>query len=341
MKTLLIAACIAAVSPLAHASPLTMGNIVVATAFSDQSTTKFGEYTPAGTLVQSYSITTPANTQKVISGVTVGPNSQPFVYAGNFNPQLWTVDPSTSVQSTRTVSGWSNVGSTVSGGLTPYKHYVFATSENAANSTGGIFRFDLDTGAALHMFDPNPIAPSGNTSYDKITLGYDGKLYALFNNGGFSSPFLVTADPDTGGGFAVTTLTESVNAIAVDASGNIYAVRGDTSSEGIDEFSPSFALLRSLNFPNGTMAGAPSSLELSPTGDLLAASNAGTVLQTTTAFGGYTTFSIASTLGAGKNVRYTQAAFVQAPVPEPASLALATAAAGLMLARPRRKLRPR
>src|SRR4051794_11573292 len=133
MKKLLIAACAAAVGPLAQATPLTAGNIVVATGFTDQSTTKFGEYTPAGTLVQSYSITVPANTQKVISGVTVGPNSQPFVYAGSFNPQLWTVDPSTNVQSTRTVSGWSNGGSTVIGGLTPYKHYVFATSFNAAN----------------------------------------------------------------------------------------------------------------------------------------------------------------------------------------------------------------
>jgi len=100
MKKVLIAAFAAAVGPLAQAAPLTVGNVIVATAFSDQTTTKFGEYTPAGTLVQSYSITTPANTQKVISGVTVGPNSQPFVYAGNFNPQLWTVDPSTSVQST-------------------------------------------------------------------------------------------------------------------------------------------------------------------------------------------------------------------------------------------------
>src|SRR5437588_10514896 len=318
MKKLLIAACAAAVGPLAQASPLTMGNIVVATAFSDQSTTKFGEYTPSGSLVQSYLITAPAGTQNVISGITVGPNSQPYVYAGNFTPQLWTVNSSTNAQSTQTTSGWSNTGSVANGGLTPYLNYVFATSEKAASSTGGIFRFDLNNGAALHMFDPNPISVGGNTSYDKISIGYNGTLYALFNNGGYSSPYLVTADPVTGSGFAVTTLSEAVNAVAVDANGNIYALRGGTNTgQGIDEFSPSYVLLRSFNFPDSTLTGFPDGIELSPTGNILATSSGGTILQTTTAFGSYSAFSIASTLGVGKTVRYTQAAFVQTPVPEP------------------------
>ena len=341
MNKWLIAACVAAVAPLTQASPLTAGNIVVATGFSDQSTTKFGEYTPAGALVQSYSISVPAGTQKVVSGVTVGPNSQPFVYAGNFNPQLWTVNPSTNVQSTRTVAGWSNVGSVATGGMTPYLHYVFATSENAASSTGGIFRFDLDNGTAVQMFDPNPIASHGNTSYDKVTIGYDGKLYALFNNGGYSSPYLVTADPITGSGFAVTTLFESVNAVAVDADGNIYALRGSTNTgQGIDEFSPSHTLLRSINFPDSTLTGFPNGIELSPTGNILVHSSYGTILQTTTAFGSFSAFNIAGTLGVGKSVMYTQAAFVQTPIPEPATLTYA-AVACVMLARHRRRVRRR
>ena len=219
------------------------------------------------------------------------------------------------------------------GGLTPYLHYVFATSENAANSTGGVFRFDLDNGTAVQVFDPNPIAAQGNTSYDKITIGYDGNLYALFNNGGYSSPYLVTADPITGSGFAVTTLSESVNAVAVDANGNIYALRGSVNTgQGIDEFSPSHTLLRSFNFPDSTLTGFPNGIELSPTGNILATSSYGTILQTTTAFGSFSTFNIASTIGVGKTVQYTQAAFVQTPIPEPATLAYA-AVACVMLSR--------
>jgi hypothetical protein len=121
----------------------------------------------------------------------------------------------------------------------------------------------------------------------------------------------------------------------VDAAGDIYAARGalNSTGQGIDEFSPAHVLLRSLNFPDGTMAGAPSSIELSPTGDILAASNAGTILQTTTAFGTYSTFSIASTLGAGKSVVYTQAAFVQTPVPEPTGVTLIAVASFALASR--------
>ena len=326
------------IGPLADASVLTPGNIIVATAFSDQTTTKFGEYTPSGALVQSYSINVPNGTEQVVSGITVGTNLQPYVFSGSFNPQLWSINTSNNAQSTRTVSGWSNVGNTVTGGAASYLSYVFVTSEKASSSNGGVFRFNLSNGTALQMFNPNPISVGGNTSYDKITIGYDNKLYALFNNGGFSSPYLVTADPISGAGFTVATLSKSVNAIAVDANGHIYALRGASNStgEGIDEFSPSHTLLRSLNFPNGTLTGTPSSIQLSATGNILATSNSGTILQTTTDLATYSTFSIASTLGVGKTVRYTQAAVVQTPVPEPTCLAV-VAMASLLLAQRRRR----
>ena len=323
------------VTPLAGATALVPGNIVVAIGFSDQSTTKFGEFTPSGAMVQSYSITTPVGTQNVVSGITVGAGGQPYVYAGNFNPQLWTINPATGLQSTTTATAWSNVGSTASGGLTAYQKYVFATSEKAANSNGGVFRFDLTNGSAQQWFNPNPITVSGNTSYDKIKVGFDNRLYALFNNGGYSSPYLVSADPDTGAGFAVSTLFESVNDVAVDAAGNLYVIRGNTSAigEAIDELSPSHTLLRTLAFPDGTLKGVPNTIELSPTGNILVSSNQGTILQTTTAFGAYTTFNTGPTLGIGKTVEYTASAFVQTPVPEPGSLTIAVGGGMFLLAR--------
>src|SRR4051812_46669317 len=174
-KWIWVFAWAAFLSAPAFASVPVPGDIVIATGFSDQSTPKFGEFTPAGTLVQSFSINTPTGTQHVISGATVGPNSQPFVYAGSFSPQLWTFDPATGTQSTQTTSTWSNVGSTVSGALAAYQHYISATSQNAGGSHGGIFRFDLTTGGVVHMFDPNPHSPSGNTSYDKLAIGYNGR----------------------------------------------------------------------------------------------------------------------------------------------------------------------
>jgi hypothetical protein len=188
------------------------------------------------------------------------------------------------------------------------------------------------------MFDPNPINPPGNTSFDKVAIGYDGKLYALFDNGGFSSPFLVSADPTSGSGFKVSTLSESVNAVAVDASGNIFALRGNSTGEGIDEFSPSLTLLNSLNFPDNTLV-TPSNLELSPTGALLATSNKGIILQTTTALSTFTTFSSGISLSPTKTVEEAAAAFVQPPVPEPGTLCLVGAAAlGALMRRRTRKV---
>jgi hypothetical protein len=323
----------------AFASVPVPGDIVIATGFGDQSTPKFGEFTPTGTLVQSFSVNTPTGTQPVISGATVGPNSQPFVYAGNFSPQLWTFDPSTGTQSTRTTSAWSNTGSLANGALAAYQHYIFATSENAGSSHGGIFRFDLNTGGVVHMFDPNPLFPGGTTSFDKVAIGYNGVLYGLLNQGGFSSQSLVTADPITGDGFTVRTLPEAANAVAADASGNIFVLRGGSNSrgEGIDEFSPSFALLNSLNLPDGTLAGTPTNLDLSATGNLLASSNHGTVLETTTALNAFTTFSVSSTLGAGKTIDYAAAAFVDPPVDAPEPAGLAIGATGFLLLGRRRR----
>ncbi len=308
----------------ASAATLTTGDVVVAVGFGSQATTKFAEYTPAGALVQSYSISVPAGTSNVISGIAVGPNSVPYVYVGNFKPVLWTVNPATGTMSTETVSGWANNGSVAEGGLAAAGNYIYATSENNADSTGGVFRFDLGGGPTQHFFDPNPVAPYGNTSYDKVTVGYNGQFYGILNNGGYTSPYIVTANPVTGAGFTPVTLFESVNAIAVDAAGDLYVLRGGVTGEGIDELSPSFTLLRSLNFPDNTLGSFPDNLELSVAGNILATSSSGVVLQTTTALNSYSTFSVGGLAPTNTSVTYTDAAFVQppAPVPEPTSLCL-------------------
>jgi hypothetical protein len=140
-----------------HAAPLTSGNIVVAMGFTDKSTPMLAEFTPAGSLVQTYAISSvPNGTEEWVSGVTVGLNNQPYVYAGEFHPALWTVNTSTGVQSTQAPSNWSNVGNTNVGSLVAYQNYVYATSENAANSNGGVFRFNLSNNTVQQMFVPNP-----------------------------------------------------------------------------------------------------------------------------------------------------------------------------------------
>src|ERR1700722_13280403 len=81
---LMVGLALSALAGPTMAAALTAGNIVVATGFSDESTPKLAEFTPAGALVQSFSITTPNGTQNVISGIAVGPSSQPYVFVGNF-----------------------------------------------------------------------------------------------------------------------------------------------------------------------------------------------------------------------------------------------------------------
>jgi hypothetical protein len=316
----------------ASAAPLTVGDILVGISPSSQNNSVLAEFTPSGTLVESWQM--PATSP--LEGVAVGPNLTPYAYLGWTPSEIWTVNPTTNATSTFTYSGLSMDQSVANGQIATYGNYLYATdfdTGTGANNLNGIVRFDLsNSNAGQRYFDPLPETFDYDSDFQKVTVGYNGNLYALQGQGGYQSNGLLISNPNTMSTATPVTLPEEANALAVDSSGNYFLLRDG----GIDEFNSSFTLTKSLTLTG--YSGFLSNLELSSSGNIVVTSSDGNVMVSNTQLSSFTSFNLSGLVASNDSVDQASATFIEAPqVPEPASLMILTTATSLLLVRRRQR----
>ncbi len=171
------------------------------------------EYTSEGELVQTVTIE-PGGPAEDARGLVIDDAGNIHVFNGTNNPYLSTYDAGTGSWSHRTYNQWS--ASSNDGGLAVWGNSVFA-SDNFTHGDDifsppykGIVHFDLATGTTSRF--------STSNAYTDVTIGQDGKLYALdtFRR-------VRVFDPDTLALERTLSLPFTIyRGLAVDADGNLY-----------------------------------------------------------------------------------------------------------------------
>lgn len=293
----LVAAFVVA-APLAIAQPLTQGNIVV----SNLNTGVLREYTPAGSIVRSWSFPDFSGGFFDLRGVAVAPSGEVHAYNGTFTPQLSTLVPTTGAISSRAFAGWSTVNNISYGGVGVSGSGVFAT-DMATFSGGeaqGIVRFSTTGGATTRFATAQ--------EYQDLTVGKDGLLYALR-----ASSFDDNIDvynPDTLALVRTVTLSGAAGAadirgIAVAADGAIYGAGWNGDVYKISDTGGTLNS-RTTGFSNLT------DIDLTAGGQLVVGSRFGTIILTDVTLASQTSFNWAGspTVHVGFAV----------PVPEPTAV---------------------
>jgi outer membrane protein assembly factor BamB len=157
--------------PQVHAGPITDGNILVS---CDR---VLYEYTPAGSMVQSWPIPDNPASEDYAREVVADADGNVYVYNGTFDPRLSKLDPTAGTWSHRSYAGWSTVNNLSYGGLAVHGHNLYATdmATAGAGSPQGVVQFDLNsTTTSRFATDIEPI---------DLTIGLDGLLYVLYPGG--------------------------------------------------------------------------------------------------------------------------------------------------------------
>jgi len=323
---------IAAILPRAAlAGSLTPGDILVSSTNNLQ-TNVLREYTPTGTLVQTFSVPTAPGGDAYIRGIATDTSGNVQIYNGTFSPYLTTLDPSTSTFTNHTLSGWSTVNNIYYGGLVVDGNFAYATDMATANPGGapnGIVQFNLTNFTATRFASG---AANGSGDYIQVGLGLNGKLYAPWPGGSPVGDNIDVIDPNSE---TKTTITLpflfQVSGVTADQAGNIYAV-GALGDGHIYKLDSNGNVLASISTGFTDLTG----LEISNSGQLLTDSSKGEVIITNTSFSQLTTFSVGSELT-------TFDTFVTPPTvvsaPEPASLTLVAMGLGCVAFGSRRRRR--
>ena len=203
------------------------------------------EYTPAGTLVQTFDVPIqPTNSFHSLRDIAVDQAGRLQVFTTNPYDtsfvNLYTFNPSTQLWTTRTFADWTTPLVGAAGQLTAYSNYVFATDSATSNGEpNGVIRFNFTNGTAIRFaireYNSEPI---------DVSLGLNNRLYLLEGEGSPSGRIITIYDPDTltrlttwTVPFGLTYGDPSPNRnLAADAAGNIYLVHGST----IHRFSAAF-----------------------------------------------------------------------------------------------------
>ncbi|HVS71673.1 MAG TPA: PEP-CTERM sorting domain-containing protein [Phycisphaerae bacterium] len=293
---------------------LTPGDILLSTGQLGAPSAVY-EYTPGGTLVQTFPVTAPGPVDTAGRGVSVGSDGQIYLYDGTFSPALTVINPLTgALQSYRGI-GFSTANNLTYGGVAAVGNYAFVSDMNTGGSPDtGIVRFNV-TDFTSERF-------ASGTEFERVTLGEDGLLYGL-NGDGFSGwPELYVWNPQTMELLRTVGLVGAdIRAVAVAADGEIYT----TALDGyIREFTPDGTLVKTLQSKDDGY-----DIALLPSGAIVA-SAWGTVVVTDTSLNSYSEWSIP-----------TGPLFVASatsPVPEPATLLpAALGAVGILVSRRRRR----
>ncbi len=305
---------VATTSPSTWAGSFTPGDILVSST-TDLQTSILREYTPTGTLVQSFSVPIAPGGDSYIRGIATDTSGNAQIYNGTFNPYLTTLNPTTGTFSNYTTSGWSTINDIYFGGVVVNGNYAYATdmaTNNSGGSPNGIVRFNL-TDFSATRFASGPANGSGD--YTMVGLGLNGSLYAPWPGGSPVGDHIDVINPVS---MTKTTITLpflfQVSGVTADQFGNIYAV-GALGDGHIYKLDSNGNVLASINTGFTDLTG----LQLSNSGQLLTASSNGEVILTNTTFSQLSSFSVGSQIT-------TFDAFVTPPtvssVPEPASLTL-------------------
>ncbi len=301
----------------ARASILTPGNLLVSVenfggAFADT----VNEYTTGGAQVQQFSVPYPGGrpVTEDVRDIAVDQTGRVQIYNGTFAPFLTTLTPTSSgpgagTYDHHTTAGWSTVANVSFGGIGTLGNFAFVTdmATSGPGSPNGLIRFDLTTFSAMRF-------AAGN-DYGDLTIGLDGRLYALNNpGGGVPAHQIDIFDPITLASLGSITLsaalqTADLRGLAVDASSNIFAAGWDGS---LYQVSTAGAIVNSR--PTGFSN--LEDIDVSASGQIVAGGRFGDVVLTTTALTSQTSFNVADIP--------IHVAFVTAStaVPEPTSLVL-------------------
>jgi PEP-CTERM motif len=317
-------------TPSAWAASLTPGDILVSST-QDLQTNVLREYTPTGTLVQTFAVPIAPGGDAFIRGIATDVTGKVQIYNGTFSPFLTTLDPTGAGSFTNhTFSGWSTVNNTQFGGVVVNGNFAYASDMTTfGGAPNGIVRFDLTSFSATR-FASGPANGSGD--YTTVGLGLNGNLYAPWPGGSPVGNHIDVINPVS---MTKTTITLpflfQVSGVTADQAGNIYAV-GALDDGHIYKLDSNGNVLGSIATGFRDLTG----LQLSNSGQLLTASSEGEVILSNTSFSQLTSFSVGSQIT-------TFDAFVTPPtvssVPEPASLTLMAIGLGAVAFRVSRRRR--
>ena len=207
------------------AAALQEGNLLIST--SEQ----LYEYTPNGTLVQSYPIPYPGTDPSTESArdIVATPSGDVFVFNGTFRPFLSTLNTSTDTWQHQTHEGWSIVNNGSYGGIATFDHFVYVT--DMLTDGNGVVRFDLENGTSQRFAE--------NIEPIDLTIGLDGLLYALYPGGSPGGRFIDVFDPSTMDFLHTISLAAIFGhtehrSIAVNANGDIFIADLDGEIQKID-----------------------------------------------------------------------------------------------------------
>lgn len=253
----------------AQSAPLTPGNILAAS----WDTGLLSEYTPSGTLVQTFSVPdVDGDGFHELRDVKVDSDNRVQLYNGTFDPYLTSLDPRSNSFQHHTFAGLSTVNNVSFGGLDTFGNVAFLTDMRTFGDSGideamGIVRFSLTDFSATRF--------ATSDGYQDLTVGLNGLLYALPGEGTPASSIEVF-DPTTLASVRTITFPDDlfvadVRGIAVDQNGLIYAAGWGGNIFQVDGTGK---MLRSLSTGISNLM----DIDINPGGQILASGRFGEII---------------------------------------------------------------